>query len=334
MAKTTVPAKKSSSSGATRADRLAAIQSKLSGMNLNAGGSRGFWAPQTGRNVIRVLPETGDMTFFFQQVGKHVLSEDGKKYKYCPAFTSEGEHECPICDYVDSLYKAGDKGSKAIADKLRVKKMFWMNVVTRKDDGSTEGPFLYTPGVTVFNEMSSIIGDPDYGDFTDPDNGFDLIITREGEKMNTKYHVKARRNSSQISADADQQEKFIESCKDLSYVMLTDDPDEDKELTKGKAVWILPYDRLQAEFAETDLNGNVDEDEDDDEDEAPAPAKKAPAKKEPTPIEKARSAATTKAKKPVAPVVEEEDDEEEEEVEEEDEVDREVARRAARRRTR
>ena len=60
------------------AKKLDALRKKLKDTDL--GGSRGFWAPQQGMNVIRILPEVGDMEYFFQEVGRHYLP--GKKMVY------------------------------------------------------------------------------------------------------------------------------------------------------------------------------------------------------------------------------------------------------------
>lgn len=256
-------------------DKLSALREKLAKTDM--GGSSGFWSPEQGSNVVRILPEVGEMPYFYQEVGRHYFTSD--KQVYCPRFTSDGELDCPVCELVSDLYK-GDKASKALAGDLRVRKMFWMNIVVR-DGKETKGPFIYTPGVTVMQAVSAYIQDPDYGDITDEEEGVDLVIEREGTGRETRYQVIARRKDSAL-ADTDAAiDKIFNDAKDLSYVEVSEDPEEDKELSDGHAVWLLPYNRIVTEFdLDLDLDDFIEEtfgedDEEDSEDEEEVhPAKK------------------------------------------------------------
>lgn len=244
---------------ASRKAKLERIREKLA--NTDLGGSSGFWSPKQGSNTIRILPEIGDMDYFFQEVGRHNISKG--KYAYCPSFTSDSELDCPICEIVQELYSAGDKASRKLGSTLRVRKMFWMNIVVRDGD-SVQGPFIYTPGVTVFSSIAAFINDPDYGDIYDLIEGTDITVEREGTGFNTEYQVIPRRFPSELE-DAD---GILEKAKDLSWVEVSDDPEEDSELSEGHAVYVLPYDRLVEEFdLDMDVEDIVSDDEDDDEDE-------------------------------------------------------------------
>lgn len=239
-----------------RAARMAALRDKIKNQDYSGSGA-GFWSPEQGANTIRILPEVGDMDFFFQPVGRHYFPPDGKKNCYCPHFTSEGELPCPVCELVEDLYKAGDK---ELAGQLRVRKQWWMNVINRKDEKS--GPQIFTPGQTVFTAIGAFINDPDYGDILDLEDGLDIIVEREGEKLQTEYQVRTKRQNTPLAVDddgevdADTINAWLDKAKDLSYVVLSDDPDEDKELSEGHAVYVLPYERIVKEF---NLDGDFDE---------------------------------------------------------------------------
>lgn len=317
----------------SRADRLAALRDKLSKTDLKGGGGGGFFSPPDGRSIIRILPEVGTMGFFYQQVGTHVLpGMDNKKQFYCPHYTSEGELGCPICDFVEDLKKAGDKASLALAANLRVKRKFWMNVIDR--DRESVGPQIFTPGVMVFGQISSLVSDPDYGDIYDIDKGIDLIIERKGKGLETEYQVKPRRgNSSPLSPDEDVVNEWLSKARDLTPVEVSDDPEQDKELSKGHAVYVLPYDRLQREFENAE--GNDESDEEEEEEQLPrrkSTTVAAPARRTSVPAAPAKPIVKSRR------VVEEEEEEEEYEEEdvddaqeEEDEVKAEVVQRTARR---
>jgi hypothetical protein len=318
----------------TTADKLAKLREKLKNVDT---GSHGFWSPKDGRNVIRILPEVGDMKFFYQQVGRHNMPDDNKTYWYCPSFTSEGEFPCPICEMVESLYKSKDKSSRAMAGELRVRKMFWMNVIDR--DNENAGPMIYTPGIQVFSAISSLINDPDYGIIYDLEDGIDLVITRKGSGLDTKYSVNPKRDSTKLHADQKVVNGWVAKAKDLSYVVVSDDPDEDRDLSAGHAVYLAPYERIEQEFTDGAPDMDDEDVEEEDTDEEP---KRKPVKSTAKPASKVKPhdkepVAKSKAKK-VDDIEEDEDwrniidDDEEEEVEEEESAPRrEISKRLKKR---
>jgi hypothetical protein len=328
----------------SRADKLARLREKLSKVDVSRG-AKGFLRLSDGRNIIRILPGIGSMEYFFQEVGKHNLPPDGKKSFYCPKFTSGGELECPICDYVDELYKSGDKVNKELAGKLRVRRMFWMNAIDRAN--AKAGPQIYTPGVTVFGTIASLIGDPDYGDIFDAEDGTDIIIEKSGKELDTEYQVKPKRTSTPLSDNDEEVKKWMKDAKDLSFVEVSDDSEEDAELSKGHAVFVLPYDRLEKEFSSV---ADLDEDGDEDDD---RPAKKQVTKRKYDDLEdddvedapKPSKNLISKGRKITAEIEDDDGDEESDSEKDEDgdvtndddeeEVEKELAsRRMARRRTR
>jgi len=279
----------------SRADRLQALRDKLATTDM--GTSSGFMRLEEGLNQVRILPEAGDMGFFFQAVGTHRF-DDGRT-AYCPKFTSEGYLDCPICELVDELYQAGDKASKALGQKLRVRRKFWMNVIDRaKED---RGPLILTAGVTIFSPVAALVNDPEYGFIYDLEDGTDIKIRREGTGLDTTYDVIAARKESPLSDDPDIVEDWMKAARDLSYVELSDDPEEDDDLKGNHAVYVLPYDRILEEY-------NLDD----------------AAAEEPT----------RRRKKKVTPKRAKEElyDEDDEDEEEESEVKKDIRRRVTRRR--
>jgi hypothetical protein len=229
-----------------------------------------------------------------------------------------------------------------------------MNVIDR--DNEKAGPQIFTPGVTVFSTISSLIGDPDYGDIFDLEDGLDLIIEKTGKRLETEYQVKPKRTSTPLSDDPDLVKKWMKLAKDLSMVELSEDKDEDAELSKGHSVYVLPYERLEEEF-----NSVSDDEDDDDEDDVPVKRKSSTKKvvdededDDDVPVKRKSAAKRVvdedddeedededdEPKKPISKgkkVVDDDDDEEPEDEDEEDEepVEKELtSRRLARRRPR
>jgi len=232
----------------TSEERLAALRAKISGMDL--GGGQGFFTPKEGRNVIRILPAVGTMDYFFQEVGTHYNLPDSATEK-CPSFTTNGAYTCPICELVEELYKAG-KSYRDLAGKLRVRRQFWMNVVVREAgdrQGETgNGPLIYTPGTSVFKSVQTLVGDPDYGDISDVDDGIDLTVDRKGQGLDTEYEVLSRKHSFALSPDAEKVDEWLQEAKDLTPVMLGDDPSEDITVKGDAVVVLMPYDRILEKY--------------------------------------------------------------------------------------
>lgn len=303
---------KNATKALSREERLARLKKKMESVDL--GGGKGFWSPKQGRNIIRIMPPVREMEYYFQEVGKHSMSPDGKKRVYCPSFTSGGQLPCPVCEIIKDLRDAGDKASAEMAKSLGNRRMFWMNVIDRENPAA--GPLIYTPGVMVFGDVTAYILDPDYGDIYDVEDGIDMVITREGSGINTEYNVKARKNASPLSEDPDEIEKWLDAALDLSYTVVDDDPENDKALSRGHAIYLLPYSRIVKEFNLDDIAAD-DLGVEEEEEEVVTP-KKSPAKKHAA---------------PVIDVEEEDDDDEDDEEEDEDipAAKQEVSRRQARR---
>lgn len=185
-----------------------------------------YFKPNEGRTLIRILPPVGDMQFFWQPVGKHDLSGDGKNTVVCPNFTTEGELPCPICEMSQAAY---DQGQAELSKALKVRRNYHMNVIVRskKDDDddadANVSAQIWTAGLTVFRELTEIVYDPDYGDISHPYSGFDVRVTRTGQKLDTEYSCVARRTATPIfgSVDAPNEEliqNVLGSAKDLSTV--------------------------------------------------------------------------------------------------------------------
>jgi hypothetical protein len=259
----------------TKAERLAKLRQQLADTDVGSGNAGFIGSLPEGVTVLRILPEVGDMPRFYQEVGIHQMPGKNGKRIYCPKFTSRGKKDCPVCSIVDQLYQAGDEASKAFAGQIRCQKKYWMNTINRAKEN--DGPKIYTPGVLVFRQLSSLIQDKDYGDVTDVEVGYDIKVSREGKgKTDTDYQARPAKMESPLSDDEDKANEWLEQAKDLSYVEVNDNPDEDAELSEGHAVYILPYDRLVKELDLDNLEMTEGEEDDEKEDERPArkPSKK------------------------------------------------------------
>ena len=87
-------------------------------------------------------------------------------------------------------------------------------------------------GKTVYQELLSIIADPDYGDITDPVNGRDVVVeflsAEETGASYPKTNIRVKPNQTPISDEPDvlelvkTQQDIKEIYQELSYEDLTD----------------------------------------------------------------------------------------------------------------
>lgn len=191
----------------------------------------GFWKPAMGMNSIRILPEVGKMEFFFVEMGRHYV---GDKHMYdCRNINSGGELECPLCKVNQLLYEAGEAQE---AKKWRASKSYLMNVIVRGKE--SEGPKVYAAGQIVFGHIASLIGDPDVGDVSDANEGFDLKLERTGEGLDTRYTTREARNPTKLGTP-DEIEKWLQEAKDLQEYVEEHCPDfNEVAVQSGAAVFI------------------------------------------------------------------------------------------------
>lgn len=238
------------------------ILKKLNNVNL-AVGNVNYWTPPDGRSEIRILPPVGKMDAgeFFVIVGRHFQQK-----QYCPSMTLASGDACPICEVNQILYSSGDIEE---AKKFRASRAFWINIIVRGQEN--KGPQVYTPGVTVFSNIVAIIKDPDYGDITDLESGFDIKIDRKGKGMETEYSVYPAREPTPLAVD-----KHGDADYETIAKWVEDAPDIKTEIT-GK---LLPYDELVEKAGLTAFFDAMKAADDDTDDALPDAIKSEPAKED------------------------------------------------------
>ena len=151
-----------------------------------------------GRNILRFLPPQPGQKRPWQQVWQHYIKEPGGRLLVFPCPNRMQGKRCPVCEHANSLSRSqadsDQKDAYSYFPKLRV----YAEVV---DMEATEaGTRVVAFGKTIYEGLMGIRTDLDAGgDFTDVENGFDIIIERNGQGINTSYEVRASRHSGPIA---------------------------------------------------------------------------------------------------------------------------------------
>jgi gp32 DNA binding protein like len=181
-------------------------------------GSRDYMKLVVGRNIIRILPpKDAAGRSPFQLVMEHFLRLPGAQRPVvfaCPTVTAK--QRCPACEHAQRLRASGNPADRELAYDMSAKMRVYCNVINRKEP--EKGPQILPIGKTIYEQLLSIRKDEDAGgNYSDPLNGFDIVIERKGTgKNDTEYAVHGSRKQSPLHTDAAQAEEWIATQADLS----------------------------------------------------------------------------------------------------------------------
>jgi hypothetical protein len=191
---------------------IAALKAKLNQFN-RSGGDRdaALWKPTEGKTVIRIVPFKDNLENPFVELYFHYL---GNKTYLSP--TSYGNRD-PIAEFAEELASAGGKDDWMQARPFRPKLRTYVPVIVRGEED--KGVRFFSFGKTVYQELISIITDPDYGDITDVTNGRDIVVEYiPQEKSDTNFAktmVRPKPNQTPLHTDATLVKKFLTEQPDL-----------------------------------------------------------------------------------------------------------------------
>ena len=223
-----------------------AVKKRLAQLQTSTTRSTNLWKPQPGKTQIRIIPyklntDTPFIELFFHYDlgGKSFLSP-----------TSFGRPD-PIEEFADKLKQSGNREDWRLGKKLESKLRTFTPVVVRGEESG--GTKFWGFGKTVYQELLSIIADPDYGDISDPINGRDVVVefktAEETGASFPKTSIRVKPNQTPITEDKAVLTNLLDDQKDIRevYNELTYD-----ELAEALGDWLNPGD--EEETTKTDTN--------------------------------------------------------------------------------
>ncbi len=152
----------------------------------------------------------------------------------------------PIEEFAQKLKASGNKEDYQLSKKLEAKMRTFAPVVVRGEE--SEGVRFWGFGKTVYQELLSIIADPDYGDITDPVNGRDVVVefisAEESGASYPKTNIRVKPNQTPISDDPAVLEKVKSTQKDIRDIYQEQSYDD---LTNVLNEWLNPSDDSSSE---------------------------------------------------------------------------------------
>ena len=219
---------------------LDAIKSRLN--QLQNTQTNAFWKPQPGKSQIRIVPYKYDKNNPFSELFFHYSLVPNKTVLSPLSF---GRPD-PVQQFADKLKGSGNKDEWIQGKRIEPKMRTFVPVVVRGEE--SEGVKFWGFGKTVYQELLSIIADPDYGDIADPLNGRDVgvefLTAEETGASFPKTNIRVKPNQTPITEDKAQLENILDNQKDITEVYQELSYDE---LSEALNNWLNPDDEEGSE---------------------------------------------------------------------------------------
>lgn len=153
-----------------------------------------------GQHTVRLLPPPEGMSTPWI---KYKIAKVGpNEIRVIPPSQFDSSAEDPTVTERERLLSMGDEASRQRADSLRWRDEYALFVVKRGPD-EAQGPVLWTTSRKTINTFLAFFADPDTGDFTDPVNGYDIMIegVQVPGKRGTEYTFMTKRKPSPLGGN-------------------------------------------------------------------------------------------------------------------------------------
>lgn len=199
---------------------LNAIRKRLNQLQTTNNRTSSLWKPQPGKTQIRIVPYSFNKDNPFIELFFH-YNLNNRSYLSPISF---GRPD-PIEEFAQKLRGSGNKEDYQLARKLEAKMRTFAPVIVRGEE--KQGVKFWGFGKTVYQELLSVIADPDYGDITDPVNGLDVVVEFiSAEETGASYpttKIRVKPNQTPISDEPEilekvkEQQDIREIYQELSY---------------------------------------------------------------------------------------------------------------------
>ena len=178
-------------------------------------------------NIPRLVVENGQpirLVGDFSSAWEHFVEfPNGSRPYYCDG----PESECPLCEAANRLGYSDDEADQTTASKIRAKEKYYFNCLDRSEAGKKWHERKKVTYVLAQNEKSLNIGTmlfkaigniakmrKQQGRNEDP-NTYDIVLTKEGSKLTTKYGAQFSGNEEPLTEDelAYAQHDLSEICR-------------------------------------------------------------------------------------------------------------------------
>ena len=222
---------------------LNAIRKRLGQLQTTNNRTSSLWKPQPGKTQIRIVPYELNKDNPFIELFFH-YNLNNRSYLSPISF---GRPD-PIKEFAQKLRASGNKEDYQLSRKLEAKMRTFAPVIVRGEE--KQGVKFWGFGKTVYQELLSIIADPDYGDITDPVNGRDVVVeflsAEETGASFPKTNIRVKPNQTPVSDDPELLE-LVKKQQDIRDIYQEQSYDD---LTEVLNEWLNPDETSSEEETE------------------------------------------------------------------------------------
>jgi len=202
---------------------LEALRKKLAQLNGEGSRKNAFWRPEKGKeSVVRLIsfPDNDGQPFkelwFYYNIGSNRGLLSPNQY---------GKPD-PIQELINKLRAQDTKEGYELCKKLYPKMRSYVPVIVRGEED--KGVRLWGFGKQVYQDLITTMLDSDFGDITDPKNGFDIkvTVTQPAGQQYAKTTPRARPVRSPLSEDKKQAKEWLDAIPNLDDLFTLKSYDE------------------------------------------------------------------------------------------------------------
>ena len=206
---------------------ISQIKSRLNQLQSQTSTTKNFWKPEPGKQVVRIVPYKHNKANPFIELFFHYNLGNNKTYMSPVSFGRQD----PVAEFADKLKSTGNKDEWIQGKRLEPKMRTFAPVVVRGKE--SEGVKFWGFGKTVYQELLSVIADPDYGDITEAMAGRDIMIERqtpaEAGNQYGKTTVRVKPNQTPITDNKELLQTIFDNQADLTELYTEPTYDELKD---------------------------------------------------------------------------------------------------------
>jgi len=190
-----------------------AIRAKLNKLSGNTKSRNTMWKPEEGtEHQVRLLsfPNNDGQPFKELWFYYNIPNQRGLLAPY-----QFGDKD-PVQELITKLREDGSKESYELAKKLYPSMRCYAAVIVRGEED--KGVQIWSFGKTVYQTLLNYMLDEDFGDITDPKDGFDIKITctKPPGRQYANTEVRPRPKSTPLSKDSKQAKEWLDNIPNPS----------------------------------------------------------------------------------------------------------------------
>ena len=194
---------------------ISAIKAKLGQLQQSNNRTSNLWKPTPGKTQVRIVPYKFNKDNPFIELYFHY--DMGDRYYLSPQ--SFGRPD-PIEEFATKLKTSGNNDDYKLGKRIEAKMRTFAPVIVRGEEN--EGVKFWGFGKTVYQELLSIIADPDYRDITDPVNGRDIVVEfKTSEETGRSFPmttIRVKPNQTPVTEKADEMKTMKETQKNITEI--------------------------------------------------------------------------------------------------------------------